>query len=103
MSLRRPFNETPEQRIRRIYYADPDGDVTIHTAQDVEEVVQASKEDFKDRAGSRWSEFQNHVARIPTSIWFKLVREGIVDDEKRFKAWLNDPDNRAFRTRPGRV
>jgi hypothetical protein len=24
-------------------------------------------------------------------------------DQKKFKAWLNDPENRYFRTRPGRI
>jgi hypothetical protein len=36
-------------------------------------------------------------------IWEDLVRKGIANDTKKLKAWLNDPDNRAFRTRLGRV
>jgi hypothetical protein len=31
------------------------------------------------------------------------MRGFAVIDEKRFKAWMNDPENRHFRTRPGKV
>jgi hypothetical protein len=36
-------------------------------------------------------------------IYYDLQRRGILQDEKRLKAWLNDPENRVFRTRPGKV
>ena len=39
-----------------------------------------------------------HVARIPLVIWNRLRKLGITDDEKALNAWLNDPDNRVFRT-----
>ena len=37
-----------------------------------------------------------------------LNKQGImkgfdVVDQKKFRAWLNDPDNRFFRTRQGRI
>jgi hypothetical protein len=49
-----------------------------------------------------------HVARIPNTVIDVLNKMGImrgfmVTDEKRFKAWLNDPDNRVWRTYPGSV
>jgi len=37
------------------------------------------------------------------NIYMDLVSKGITRTEKDFKKWLNDPDNRFFRTRPGRV
>jgi hypothetical protein len=43
------------------------------------------------------------VGSIPMSIYHELQKQGILQDEKRLKKWLNDPDNRVFRTRPGRV
>jgi hypothetical protein len=33
----------------------------------------------------------------------ELKQQGIIDDPKALRRWLNDPDNRYFRTRPGRV
>jgi len=43
------------------------------------------------------------VASIPLNLYYDLKRQGIVDDPARFKKWLNDSDNRFFRTRGGRV
>ncbi len=107
MSRARELNETPEQAIKRIHLQHADGDITIHTRQDVEDVIRNNKMNFNERGG-RWSEFQNHVARIPTSIYYALIRRGIIDEKNdpesvALKAWLNDPDQRAWRTRPGRI
>ena len=49
-----------------------------------------------------WGEWSK-VASIPMPLYYRLKRDGIADDPKRMKAWLNDADNRFFRTRPGRV
>ena len=39
-----------------------------------------------------------HVARIPLVIWRRLQQLGITKDEKLLNKWLNDRDNRVFRT-----
>lgn len=57
---------------------------------------------------ARWGEGQ-HVAHIPALVMHILQKQGIMSyqgevvDPKRFTAWLNDPENRNFRVRPGRV
>ena len=43
----------------------------------------------------------NKVASIPLSVYYELKRKGIADDPKGFRKWLNDGDNRVFRTRAG--
>ena len=48
------------------------------------------------------------IASLPMVVIDDLNKKGImrgfaVMDQKRFKAFLNDPDNRFFRTRPGEV
>ena len=57
---------------------------------------------LQNEARSGWGEGQR-VASIPAVIWEDLIRRGIAGDKKKLKAWLNDPDNRAFRTRLGKV
>jgi hypothetical protein len=52
--------------------------------------------------------FGNKVASIPMTVIDDLNKAGImrgfaVLDDKRFAAWLNDPMNRAWRTRTGVV
>lgn len=108
MSVSRRFNETPEQAIRRITHEHADGDGVLETIQDVTDVVENNKANFKERHGERFNDFSTHVARIPTGIYYDLVRKGIIDEKndpegKRLKKWLNDPDNRAWRTRPGKI
>ena len=80
-----------------------DNTVVIETTQDVTSIVQDNKRLFneKDRH-QKHGEFSK-VASIPLSLLHQLDQQGITKDKKRFKAWLNDPDNRAFRTRGGRI
>ena len=59
---------------------------------------------------NNWSDqlFGNKVASIPMTVIDDLNKAGImrgfaVLDDKRFAAWLNDPKNRAWRTRTGVV
>ena len=90
--------------IQRIHHYDPTDDkFYIETQQDVTDVVESAKRAnnlIDERA--RWGNVA-HVARIPNTIFFQLQKQGIVDDPKAFARWLNDPDNRVFRTRPGKV
>lgn len=77
---------------------------TIETRRNVEELLEDNKavfNHFDERA--RWGDDLNRVASIPDFIYYDLVAKGITRDKKAMRAWLNDPDNRAFRTRPGRV
>jgi hypothetical protein len=43
------------------------------------------------------------VASIPMNVYFDLKEKGILDDPAALKRWLNDSDNRFFRTKAGRV
>jgi len=77
--------------------------VVVNEVEDVQAIVDINKGEFASHRKHRpYGEFDK-LASIPPTIYFKLVRDGIADDEKRFAAWLNDPDNRVFRTRPGTV
>jgi hypothetical protein len=106
--VKRLFSESPEHFIRRIQHEHADGSGAIETFQDITQTVEENEHNYRERSGSRWKHFQNHVASIPTSIYYKLMRDGIIDDINdpdmvRLKAWLNDTDNQAFRTRDGRL
>jgi hypothetical protein len=92
-------------------HADGEGGIVIQTRQDVSDIVEQNKKEYNsydERA--RWSDqlFGNKVASIPLTVIDDLNKEGImrgyaVVDEKRFAVWLNDPMNRAWRTRTGVV
>ena len=92
-------------------HADGEGGIVIQTRQDVSDIIEQNKKEynsFDERA--RWSDnlFGNKVASIPLTVIDDLNKQGImrgyaVVDEKRFAVWLNDPMNRAWRTRTGVV
>lgn len=42
-----------------------------------------------------------HVARIPPAVMARLKRTGVAYDRAAFRAWLNERDNRVFRTDGG--
>lgn len=102
------FNENPDLGIKRYFHYDTETDVvTIETVQDVTEIIETNK--YLANAHDErtpWNKkgmARNKVASIPMSIYYKLLREGILQDQERFHKWLNDPDNRLFRTRPGKI
>jgi hypothetical protein len=92
-------------------HADGEGGIIIQTRQDVTDIVEQNKKEYNsydERA--RWSDqlFGNKVASIPMTVIDDLNKQGImrgfaVLDDKRFAMWLNDPMNRAWRTRTGKV
>lgn len=91
-----------------VAHADGEGGLIIETSQNVTDVIEKNKAEYAATdPRARWGEW-NKVASIPLVCFQELNEKGIcrgfsVIDQKRMKAWLNDPDNRFFRTRPGRL
>lgn len=99
------FDYDPLTGTKKLWHYDADKDEAI-----IENVIDASGivEDNKTRFNSfderaNWNGDMHHVASIPMEIYYKLKAEGKLEDQAYMKRWLNDPDNRAFRTRPGNV
>lgn len=89
--------------ITRWFHPRSDGGFTVHTEQDVTARLETNREMRNDTPRSaRWRDFER-VASIPLTVYFDLKKRGIADDTKALMKWLNDPDNRAFRTREGRL
>ena len=84
-------------------------EITIKQEQDVTELIEQNKKEYNN-ANSKWSDelFGNKVASIPFTAIDKLNKQGIMKgftvlDQKRFFAWLNNPENLFFRTKPGQL
>lgn len=100
--MKLPFSYDPILGIKRTFHGEEDGNgFVIQTTQETEDIVEANKAAYND-APDRWGEF-TRVASIPISIYFDLKKKGIADDDAAMKRWLEDPDNRFFRTRAGRL
>lgn len=96
---------------KKTIYHHIDGQCIIEDKQDCSAIIERNKKEFNSfDENARWSDnlFGNKIASIPMTVIDMLNKKGIlrgfkVLDEKAFKAFLNDPDNRFFRTRTGRV
>lgn len=108
MAIRRPFDSDPEVGlVETFHYDETTGEFFLENEQDVSDVVADNKAHFNEKdERARWSRGVlggDRVASIPNVLWAELEAKGITQDEKALKRWLNDPDNRAFRVRPGKV
>ena len=89
-------------------FHDVDGGYVIETKQDITGILESNKAQFNAiDEKAKWGEWTK-VASLPNVVVDELNKQGImrgfaVLDEKRFRIFLNDPDNRFFRTRPGQV
>lgn len=104
--MKRLIDRDPASGRETYFHVQHEGDRRlwiIESRQDVSKYIERAKRQFneKDRH-SRWGDMQK-VATIPLVILERLQREGIADDPVRMRRWLNDRDNRVFRTRPGRI
>lgn len=69
----------------------------------VENIVQDNQAYRNDMAGQSWGDGRR-VASIPMNIFHEQLAEAHTEgDDKYLSRWLNDGDNRAFRTFEGRV
>jgi len=77
----------------------------LQTEQDVTHIIEGTKSVFNQvDECANWKGDTHHIASIPLSIYHRLAKiSNNFKDQKVIKKWLNDPDNRVFRTRPGRV
>ena len=90
----------------KFHYDDTEERVYIHTVQDVEPILEANKRQYEVDDKRFKHETMNHVARIPLVLIEKVKREQGIDllnDEKALKRFLNDPENKFLRTKPGKL
>jgi hypothetical protein len=101
-------------QIRPVFHAENDDKGTFHYGeeQDCEDIIESNKylynlhdqrAPFVQRKADGTKEVFHRVGNIPMVILMDLMSKGILDDDKAFKKWLDDPDNKYFRTRPGRL
>lgn len=93
--------------VEKFHYDETTGDVTITDKQEVGDLITANRED--KAAGQSRKNFQRLVGRVPENIyWYwqmKWRKEGRSNREIRalWVKFLNDPDNKDFKTIDGRV
>lgn len=80
-----------------------DGTTTYRTDYAVDDTIEANKE-MQNAASSGWKGDWHKIASIPLGIYHDKLAEAFrQDDMKHVSRFLNDVDNRAFRSKLGRV
>ncbi len=109
MERKRVISSDPAAGKQTTMEFDRDGKATIVQRQNVDHIIEANKQ--KQNAwqyGKLIGNTQRHhqqVAEIPNQLYMQL-REKFghpADNPKEWARWLNDPNNRFFRTGGGRI
>lgn len=87
---------------------DADGSQRIETRQEFGDLLKLNKQMNSDWRYGQMRGTQNHmahVAEIPNVVYHELVKKfgKPSDNPKAWKQWLNNSENRAFRTGGGNV
>jgi hypothetical protein len=76
------------------WYAEEDGKTYVQTQQDCTPLVEAAKI-LADQAPSKEDGWR-FLCVIPDNVYDQACREGWLHDKARWRAWMNNADNRAF-------
>lgn len=89
---------------RRIYELDlGNGQVVRRTEYEVEPLLEANAEAEKASLNKRWGDGQV-VASVPMHMFYRDLVPAIKQEDRKFvKKWLNDLDNKKFRTFKGNI
>ena len=96
---KRLFDRDPELGITKYWHVKDNGEYVVETVQDVTGIAEYNKRSYNNK-DKKWKDV-NKVASIPLSVYYELKRQGIADDPKALRKWLNDSNNQVFRTRQG--
>jgi hypothetical protein len=103
MGYKKLFSHDDLTGITKWWHDNRDGTVTIETVQDMNPILEANQENYKHTdKHTKWGDM-SRVASIPLTIYYDLLKRGILNDENAMKKWLNSEEGRPFRTRAGKV
>jgi hypothetical protein len=93
---------------QKAHWDNIDEKLVVQSTQDTAPILERNKAernefDVQRNSGMKYKEGWTKVASIPNIVVDKLMREGTWFDKKAMKKWVNDPDNKAFRTGGGWV
>jgi hypothetical protein len=94
--------------VETFYFDHTNDTFFINREEDIEPLLEMNKA-LQNETPSDWKGEMHRVASIPAVLLPELEKKGIMTaggrilDTKALRKWLNDPENKYFRTRPGRV
>lgn len=92
-------------KLKRTTWArqNPDGSTTYRTDYHVDDTLDANAA-MRSAASKDWKGDWHKVASIPLGVYYDKLDEAVRQDDMAYVSrFLNDADNRAFRTKEGKV
>lgn len=86
-----------------LWHEEPDGRIVVETQQDYEDILVENQENRKDRSGFKGKQPLHHVAQIPLTVYEQLMRDGVVEDGRDLRKWLETEEGKIWKTHPGRL
>ena len=88
---------------QKYHWDNIDEKMVVESTQDTASILELNKEERNDFDTQKNSDMKHKegwtkVATIPNIIIDQLMKDGVWFDKKKMKQWLNDPDNKYFRT-----
>lgn len=80
----------------------PDGTTTLRTDYAVQPTIDQNLAQ-RNVAQKGWAGDYHHVASVPLNVFHAELAEASKGDDAYVSRWLNNSDNRAWRTKDGRV
>jgi hypothetical protein len=69
----------------------------------IDPLIEQNKVEKNESAGKRWGDWTK-IASVPLDLYFQQLNQRIKDgNDASLKRWLEDSDNRVFRTKEGRI
>jgi hypothetical protein len=101
---RRLFSHDELTGVTKYFHYDDDTDkFTIETVQPMDELLELNQLQRNEQTRLHRFGDGKKVATIPMSIWGEWMATGKDKDPAFIKRWLNDPENRKYRTFLGKV
>lgn len=98
-----PWSYDPVTQKTVSFCENEDGTILWHTETVVEQLVEENRAAFNDSEGKRWGDGKV-IASIDLPTYFdKIVPAKQNGDDAYIKRWLNDGDNRSYRTFKGTI
>lgn len=111
--IRSDYLETDSPTQKAVVHQTTDGKTVVHQKNDVSGILRANQFQQGEQTLHHKSEIMNHYARVDvlalkkwcqqrgiTKRWWQQI---FADDGKLLRAFLNDPENKCWRTRQGKV
>lgn len=81
----------------------PDGSTTYRTDYAIDDTIEANKA-MRNAASNNWAGDWHKVASIPLGVYYDKLHDAVQqDDMAHVNRFLNDGDNRAWRTKGGKL